>query len=64
MEYMDNSKVFQMDFGKTYGLLLDKAAKKGQTKAEVDEVICWLTGHHPERFRTPSLPVRGLSEGS
>lgn len=43
---MDNSKVFQMDFGKTYGLLLDKATRKGRTKAEVDEVICWLTGYN------------------
>lgn len=42
---MDYEKVFQMDFGKTYGLLLDKAARKGRTKAEVDEVICWLTGY-------------------
>lgn len=42
---MVNEKVFQMDFGKVYGLLLDKATKKGRTKAEVDEVICWLTGY-------------------
>jgi len=42
---MDQEKVFQMDFGKIYGLLLDKATRKGRTKAEVDEVICWLTGY-------------------
>lgn len=42
---MSNDKVFQMDFGKIYGLLLDKATRKGRTKAEVDEVICWLTGY-------------------
>jgi len=42
---MNNDKVFQMDFGKVYNLLLDKAARKGRTKAEVDEVICWLTGY-------------------
>ena len=28
---MDNEKVFQMDFGKVYGLLLDKAVRKGRT---------------------------------
>ncbi len=42
---MSNDKVFQMDFGKIYDLLLNKAVKKGRTKAEVDEVICWLTGY-------------------
>ena len=42
---MTNDKVFQMDFGKIYGLLLNKATRKGRTQAEVDEVICWLTGY-------------------
>lgn len=42
---MSSEKIFQMDFGQIYGLLLDKAARKGRTKAEVDEVICWLTGY-------------------
>ena len=47
---MNNDKVFQMDFGKIYGLLLEKATKKGRTKAEVDEVICWLSGYSPEQL--------------
>ena len=47
---MNNDKVFQMNFGKVYGLLLDKATRKGRTKAEVDEVICWLTGYSPEQL--------------
>ena len=47
---MNNDKVFQMDFGKAYGLLLDKATRKGRTKAEVDEVVCWLTGYSPEQL--------------
>ena len=42
---MNNDKVFQMNFGKIYGLLLDKATRKGRKKAEVDEIICWLTGY-------------------
>ncbi len=45
---MNNEKVFQTKFGKVYGLLLDKVTRKGRTKAEVDEVICWLTGYSPE----------------
>ena len=43
---MSNDKVFQMNFGKIYGLLLDKATKKGRIKNEVDEIICWLTGYN------------------
>lgn len=42
---MGEHKVFQMDFTKIYSLLLAKAVKKGRTRAEVDEVICWLTGY-------------------
>ena len=41
-----------MDFGKVYGLLLDKAVRKGRTKAEVDEVICWLTGYILEQLES------------
>jgi len=42
---MSDHKVFQMSFAKLYGLLLNKATRKGRTPAEVDEVICWLTGY-------------------
>ena len=48
---MTNDKVFQMDFGKVYGLLLDKATKKSRTQAEVDEIICWLTGYNTEQLK-------------
>ena len=41
---MNNDKVYQMDFSKIYPLLVNKAKKKGRTEAEVDEIICWLTG--------------------
>ena len=41
---MDHEKVYQMNFSKIYGLLVNKAIKKGRTQEEVDEVICWLTG--------------------
>ena len=32
-------------FGKVYPMLVKKAEGKGRTKAEVDEVTCWLTGY-------------------
>lgn len=42
---MDNSKVFAMKFSKVYPLLVQKAERKGRTKEEVDQIICWLTGY-------------------
>ena len=34
-----------MSFASVYPLYIAKAEKKGRTKAEVDEIIRWLTGH-------------------
>ena len=34
-----------MKFSKIYPLLVQKAERKGRTKQEVDEIICWLTGY-------------------
>jgi hypothetical protein len=34
-----------MIFAKIYPLYIAKAEKKGRTKAEVDEIIIWLTGY-------------------
>lgn len=45
---MNHEKVFQMNFGRVYELLLNKATRKGRTKSEVDEVVCWLTGYRTE----------------
>jgi hypothetical protein len=37
-------RVFKMSFASVYPLYIAKAEKKGRTKAEVDEVLRWLTG--------------------
>lgn len=42
---MKNERVFKMAFSSVYPLLVQKAERKGRTKAEVDTVICWLTGY-------------------
>ncbi len=34
-----------MQFATVYPLYITKVERKGRTKAEVDEVICWLTGY-------------------
>lgn len=47
---VEPEKVYQMDYGKIYGLLVNKAVKKGRTQDEVDEVIRWLTGYRQEEL--------------
>ena len=42
---MDNTRVFKMQFAGVYPHYIAKAEKKGRTKAEVDAIICWLTGY-------------------
>lgn len=39
------SRVFAMPFGSVYPHYVNKVEKKGRTKAELDEVIEWLTGY-------------------
>ncbi|WP_439518522.1 DUF2200 domain-containing protein [Hydrogenophaga sp.] len=38
-------RVFKMAFAKVYPLYVQKAERKGRTKAEVDQIIRWLTGY-------------------
>lgn len=40
-------RIFTMPFASVYPSYVNKAERKGRTKAEVDEVICWLTGYDP-----------------
>lgn len=42
---MEKHRVFAMPVAKVYPMYVAKAKKKGRTKAEVDEVIRWLTGY-------------------
>ena len=42
---MNNTRIFKMPFASVYPLYIQKAEKKGCTKSEVDEIICWLTGY-------------------
>ena len=42
---MPRKSIFEMSFSAVYEALVKKAERKGRTKAEVDEVTCWLTGY-------------------
>ena len=48
---MARQTVFEMPFGKVYRALVAKAERKGRSRAEVDQVACWLTGYGPERIQ-------------
>lgn len=42
---MAKHRIYGMSVASVYPLYVQKAEKKGRTKAEVDEIIRWLTGH-------------------
>lgn len=41
-----------MSFSKLYQLYLDKALKKGRSKAEVDQVLMWFSGYQNDEFQS------------
>ena len=72
-------KVYKMSVASVYPHYVAKAEKKGRTKAEVGEIIRWLTGYSQEQLdavleertdfenffgEAPALnPARGLVKG-
>lgn len=40
-----NHRIYRISVASVYPLYIAKAEKKGRTKAEVDEILLWLTGH-------------------
>lgn len=49
---MAEHKIFSMPFSKVYPMYVEKATRKGRTKEEVDQVICWLTGYGPHELES------------
>ncbi len=42
---MSKHRIFGTTFASVYPLYVQKAERKNRTKAEVDQIICWLTGY-------------------
>ncbi|MCC0040527.1 MAG: DUF2200 domain-containing protein [Brucellaceae bacterium] len=42
---MPRHRIYSMSFASVYPHYVTKAEKKGRTKAELDEIISWLTGY-------------------
>lgn len=47
---MAGHRIYTTSFASVYPHYVAKADKKGRTKAEVDEIILWLTGYGAEAF--------------
>ncbi|WP_077604951.1 DUF2200 domain-containing protein [Oceanobacillus sojae] len=45
---MAKHRIYTMTFASVYPHYVNKAERKGRTKAEVDEIIIWLTGYSQE----------------
>ncbi len=45
---MEKHRIYSMSVASVYPHYVAKAEKKGRSKTEVDEILCWLTGHSPE----------------
>lgn len=48
---MPGHHIFAMKFATVYPLYIQKAERKGRTKEEVDQIICWLTGYDLKGLR-------------
>ena len=47
---MNKHRIYTMSFARVYPEYVAKAEKKRRTKAEVDEIIRWLTGYDQEEL--------------
>lgn len=47
---MAHPRLYSFSFASIYQLYLVKVERKGRTKAELDTVICWLTGYSQKEF--------------
>ena len=49
---MAKHRIYTTSVASVYPLYVAKAEKKGRTKAEVDEVVRWLTGYSQKKLET------------
>lgn len=75
---MTGHRVYKISFASLYPLYIAKVEKKGRTKAELDEVLRWLTGYTQKKLEAqmkkkvdlatffaeaPMNPARSLIKG-
>lgn len=47
---MARHRIFTTSVASVYPHYVAKAEKKGRTKNEVDDILCWLTGYSPSQL--------------
>lgn len=55
-------RLYAMPLASVYPAYIAKAEKKGGTRAEVDEIICWLTGHSQDSLESVLANKMSLEE--
>ena len=51
MEDLDH-RIFSVSVASVYPHYIAKAEKRGRSKDEIDQIICWLTGYSQKEFET------------
>lgn len=59
---MKTEKLYAMPFAKVYPCYIEKAERKGRTKAEVDEIIRWLTGYTEKQLEKHLEKETGIED--
>jgi hypothetical protein len=49
---MSKHRIYTTSFASVYPFYVAKAERKARTKAEVDEIICWLTGYSQQELES------------
>lgn len=49
---MDTHRIYHVSFAAVYPAYIAKAERKGRTKAEVDEIIYWMTGYTQKQLES------------
>ena len=47
---MARKTIGEIEFGKVYPMYVEKVERKGRSRAELDEVISWLTGYSAQEL--------------
>lgn len=57
---MATHRIYSVSFASVYPLYVAKAERKGRTKAEVDQIICWLTGYTQQGLEAQVTSKTGM----
>ncbi|UZK66379.1 DUF2200 domain-containing protein [Sphingomonas sp. M1-B02] len=55
-------RIYGMTFKGLYPAYVAKAEKKGRSRADVDTILCWLTGHSPASLEAVLASAQTVEE--